>query len=511
MIYKIIWIILVQRCWLVSCDCNHTAVKLNRLSYLRSNCVFENLTNSNILLHDADLPKDLNRKAYNWNTITLNLQNGVLNNFSAGDLIAEGIACNYGKINLLLNDMHINRINVFPSEVTTKSQSKCNVSYTSIQFTNNNITELNGQTFHHLVNLTSINLSNNNIKTLDKLMFNKLKSLKTLNLSNNKLSKLDNIFGNLERLDYLNISINDITTIPKGVFVNMTYLRHLNASYNQITNIASGAFIYLNNLMYLDISHNRLTTIDMGSFSGLHKLRNMNIGYNYVKPNKYLMINTPSLIELDISFNELENLDVDLFSLQHLTSINIDGNKFSCQLLIHYINKFKQFRTKLQFGTEKDRSSLHGIHCNDTESNEDITINLESDSTKSYDVEMLINQRFNDTLTLMEESSNNIANAFNSTMIQMIQLLIQTQVQGEDKDSLQKSDSELDFQSLILNVQEIANVLIVIACFMVLVAVGVVVCCLWNKTWRSLRNNVHLSSVNSEISRSELCSLTDSL
>lgn len=563
---------------------NHSNTNYHRLNgysgYVISNCVVEQLYNPTKQDHFYNLLDNQNDYSlYQMNTINIRIQRNYIANFSAKTFMTDKIACYYGRINLIVEESHVNHISEIPVEIlrTSTFNNKvngpiCNVSYEIIKFTNNNITEVDPKMFNDIVNLTTIDLSNNNIKVFTTKQLNNLPKLKYLYLSKNNISNFDMLFGKLNNLQVLDLSSNNITSLAKNAFKNIGSLEKLDISFNKMTNIASGTFIYLNNLQSLDISHNFLTTIDIGSFSGLDNLMFLYLSHNHMVPSKYLMLHSPKLHTLDLSFNELHNLDLNIFNDHQLSEINIDGNKFSCQQLIHYINKFKTMQTQLQFGTEKDRLSLRGIHCNDTESNEDITINIENDANASNDFFKFFNQGFKessffkffnnfavnknkavddgayaDAMKSLETSSRNIVGALNSTMdkmlmemqaqnrnkdddrkladvdsdraerTQLIQLFsnLQTELKRFDKssDKLNELVSEKYVQSQVPadHALGVFNILIVIMCFISFIAIVLVLNLFWNSSvkWRPLNRNI--VNIDDGVSRSEFCSMTDTL
>ena len=63
-------------------------------------------------------------------------------------------------------------------------------------------------------NLTYLNLAHNNISELPDLLFGQCISLQKLNLTGNKISELPNGIGNLNKLNWLNLSFNQIEALP---------------------------------------------------------------------------------------------------------------------------------------------------------------------------------------------------------------------------------------------------------------------------------------------------------
>jgi Leucine-rich repeat (LRR) protein len=133
----------------------------------------------------------------------------------------------------------------------------------------------------------SLNVSNKSIKCLDPLALNDYFRIHELILSSNLLTEIP--------LDCLNnaISIQDE--------LNLIIL--LDLSYNLIGSL--NLTLLTNKLQYLNLSHNKLMSIDDNTF-----------------------VNVPSLIELDLSFNQIQTITVDTFaSLNNLTRLVLSSNK----------------------------------------------------------------------------------------------------------------------------------------------------------------------------------------
>jgi Leucine-rich repeat (LRR) protein len=112
----------------------------------------------------------------------------------------------------------------------------------------------------------------------------KLTNLKYLNLSYNQITTIPkNIFDNLTNLEYLWIGSNDITSMPENIFNKLTNLKRLFLHYNQITaeGIPENIFDKLTNLEFLYLYGNQITKKDLSRkiFKRLTKLQ-----YLYICP-----------------------------------------------------------------------------------------------------------------------------------------------------------------------------------------------------------------------------------
>lgn len=131
----------------------------------------------------------------------------------------------------------------------------------------------------------TLHAANNKIReiNLDSLSEPNENSLVTLNLANNRMESMENVTY-FHRLQYLNLSQNLLAHIDAHIFDT------------------------LNNLLTLDLSHNKFGRFDV--------------------PNNRM----PSLMRLDVSFNEILTLNVDGIVSQ-LETLNIDGNRIKADLM----------------------------------------------------------------------------------------------------------------------------------------------------------------------------------
>ncbi|XP_037957257.1 thyrotropin receptor isoform X2 [Teleopsis dalmanni] len=137
---------------------------------------------------------------------------------------------------------------------------------------NNNITNLDANSFFMVPSLEELTLSDNSIATIDQNAFYGLGKLKRLSLQNCGLKSLPaNSFQGLTNLISLNLGSNLLTIINDEDFPRMPNLIVLLLKRNQIMKISSGAFTNLTALKVLELDDNLISRLP----EGLNKLTHL--------------------------------------------------------------------------------------------------------------------------------------------------------------------------------------------------------------------------------------------
>lgn len=142
-----------------------------------------------------------------------------------------------------------------------------------------------------------------------------LTELSILNLSNNRLEGLPNTLYNLKSLINLDLRRNRLTSIEPIRGLN---LRSLNLGFNRIRSLEP--IKGMNELKVLDVSANELVNID-AVLSSLSGLRNLNASYNYIEH----IVLSPSIESLQLAQNVLYELSGENLSL---IRADLSDNKF---------------------------------------------------------------------------------------------------------------------------------------------------------------------------------------
>ncbi len=193
----------------------------------------------------------------------------------------------------------------------------------SLSFVNNggtllesikSITEIQQDAFTGLNDLRHLNVSGNNLWSLPKGLFCSLSNLVDLDLSRNFLQDASDLAFASEDLQACRIPV-----------------RSLDLSQNSLSTLASTAFGQLEKLERLSLASNNLNVMDDQALGNLHSLLHLNMAHNrLVALPSDLLKETKYLQELDLHNNTLSVLAPGLLSdLQHLLVLNLSRNEIT--------------------------------------------------------------------------------------------------------------------------------------------------------------------------------------
>ncbi|XP_063233229.1 chondroadherin-like protein isoform X2 [Bacillus rossius redtenbacheri] len=138
--------------------------------------------------------------------------------------------------------------------------------------------------FSHTQNIFILQLNNNELSNLDPNTFKGLSKLRVLDLSNNPLHNISHdLFRDVSKLGYLNLANTSLTFLPTDVFSNLELLENLILDQNNIQFLTSADFRFLEFLNTLSLSIH-----PYGNSSEVAVLNYKNItfiDYLYSKPN----------------------------------------------------------------------------------------------------------------------------------------------------------------------------------------------------------------------------------
>ena len=137
--------------------------------------------------------------------------------------------------------------------------------------------------FPGLSALTLLNLSGNQLGSLPEEVFSGLTALQDLALQQNQLSSLHaNVFSGLTALTRLNVSENGLTSLDARVFSSPTALKSIQLNGNNLTATALPGTVFrgLTALATLALEGNDLTSLPDGLFTGLTALTFLDLANN---------------------------------------------------------------------------------------------------------------------------------------------------------------------------------------------------------------------------------------
>ncbi|KAM9001729.1 leucine-rich repeat and calponin homology domain-containing protein 4 isoform 1-T2 [Sarcophilus harrisii] len=173
---------------------------------------------------------------------------------------------------------------------------------------------------YDLSDITQADLSRNRFPEVPEAAC-QLVSLEGLSLYHNCLRCLNPALGNLTALTYLNLSRNQLLSLPP--YICQLPLRVLIVSNNKLGSLPPdiGA---LGSLRQLDVSSNELHSLPL-QLGKLHSLRDLNVRRNQLSTLPDELGDLP-LVRLDFSCNHVSRIPSSFRRLRHLQVILLDSN-----------------------------------------------------------------------------------------------------------------------------------------------------------------------------------------
>ncbi|XP_062871123.1 podocan, partial [Trichomycterus rosablanca] len=180
--------------------------------------------------------------------------------------------------------------------------------------------------------LYHLHLKNNKLEKIPAGALENLSHLRELYLQNNLLSNsgMDNTtFSSLSSLEYLDLSNNNLSSVPPGLPRSLMLL-HLEK--NVITSIHADSLTSIRDLQYLLLHHNRLRArhIHRDAFRGLKRLHTVHLHHNLLERVPLgLPRRAHTLILLRNAINEIRR--DDLITLYTLKELNLSYNRLTSE------------------------------------------------------------------------------------------------------------------------------------------------------------------------------------
>lgn len=141
----------------------------------------------------------------------------ILNSNKISDTSSIDLTFHIGLKSLELRRNHIEKLNA-------TLLHRLPMSLTSLDLSENKITEIRPSTFHYVNHLKSLNLASNNLTTIQYGAFHGLTDLSSLDLSNNMITNLDSkLFMDLKALNFLYLRSNGLVDLHYKVWLGHAF------------------------------------------------------------------------------------------------------------------------------------------------------------------------------------------------------------------------------------------------------------------------------------------------
>ena len=194
------------------------------------------------------------------------------------------------------------------------------------------IQEVEANAFRSLWQLYYLDMSSNNLKTVPLAALKILPNLKRLILSGNYIKTLTprNFEGLV--LETLHFERNYLSVVSPSAFSGVhRSISHLYMSYNSIR--FASAFTNLENLTTLDLDNNVISSIERGDFLGMERLQYLRLYSNKIASiDNTTLKSLRNLKYLTLNQNFLNNTLLTSGALRHLSSLRdlqLHGNKIT--------------------------------------------------------------------------------------------------------------------------------------------------------------------------------------
>ncbi|XP_020816859.1 insulin-like growth factor-binding protein complex acid labile subunit [Drosophila serrata] len=207
----------------------------------------------------------------------------------------------------------------------------------------NLLTTIQPEVFRNMRRIKEVNLSNNQLIYIHPDTFAEAASLENLVLSYNQLRNFQLTEKNIVHQLHLdnnhltNLTINATrfvrashNNISELILHQSLHIETLDLSANRLTSISN--ITNITYMLYLDVSDNPIGPLNISTFAQLKRLRGLNLRGTGIRELKFGMFSKQKYLEeLDLSFNNLTTLNLDMFVpyLTNLKKFLVDGNELT--------------------------------------------------------------------------------------------------------------------------------------------------------------------------------------
>lgn len=204
-----------------------------------------------------------------------------------------------------------------------------------INLANCKLNELQERSFSVLPQLDSIDLSGNQITNIKVAAFDNLPALRSLSLAKNKLNSFKgDMFRSPENrssfIEELDLSGNELSYLFPSAFGYHPNLVRVSVNKNKFTVFPAELLAGLRRLEYINLSDNQLSSVDELNFASLPRLREVFLNNNKIDHFSEGSFRNSSQIQLvDLSNNKLNRIEERTFEGINKLSLNLDDNQLS--------------------------------------------------------------------------------------------------------------------------------------------------------------------------------------
>lgn len=250
--------------------------------------------------------------------------------------IPEGMICSLHSLdylNLTRNKIHDIIGFHFSASPSTRLSKRCGSSLKQLDLSTNNIDNLPAAIFSGLGKLTHLRLDNNKMNFIADRALEGLLSLSMINLSDNHINSLPpELFNEARNVQQIYLQNNSINVLAPGIFTELTQLLVLDLSHNELTSdwVNAGTLKRLKRLIYLDVSYNQLDRLEVGLFQDVPQLEILKLQDNRIEHIGRTLSGLTHLHTLVLSNNHLHTIDEHAFTtITEIQVLSLDYNRIS--------------------------------------------------------------------------------------------------------------------------------------------------------------------------------------
>ncbi|XP_010489491.1 PREDICTED: plant intracellular Ras-group-related LRR protein 6 [Camelina sativa] len=181
----------------------------------------------------------------------------------------------------------------------------------------------------NLAQICKLDLSNNNLQTIPESLTARLLNLIALDVHSNQIKALPNSIGCLSKLKTLNVSGNFLVSLPKSI-QHCRSLDELNANFNKLIRLPDSIGFELTNLRKLSVNSNKLISLPV-SITHLTSLRVLDARLNclMILPDDLENLINLEILNVSQNFQYLSALPSSIGLLMNLIELDVSYNKIT--------------------------------------------------------------------------------------------------------------------------------------------------------------------------------------